>query len=80
MKEDLNILHSRLLVSAQRGLKRFCRLLISAIILVTTSVTGQGQAVYPTQVQVFLQPPYSLYLDDYITGMRERISVSIVSH
>jgi hypothetical protein len=55
----------------------FKRLLLSATILVMHVITGHAQAVYPAQVNVNLIPPYSLYLDDYATGMRERISVTL---
>ncbi|MDR2383067.1 MAG: hypothetical protein LBD76_04185 [Prevotellaceae bacterium] len=55
----------------------FRRLLTTATILVMQIFAGQAQIVYPAQVNVNLIPPYSLYLDDYATGMRERISVTL---
>ena len=53
------------------------RLLILAILLVMSVITGWAQAVYPSRVVVFLNPPYSLYLDDYVSGMRERMLVTL---
>jgi hypothetical protein len=35
--------------------------------------TSQAQTIYPAQINVFLIPPYSLYLDDYTTGMLSNI-------
>lgn len=50
---------------------------LAAMILVMQVIAGQAQTVYPAQVNVNLIPPYSLYLNDYATGMRERISVTV---
>lgn len=43
--------------------------------------TAQAQpaTTYPVQVNTHLVPPYSLYLDDYANGIRERISVTLIN-
>jgi hypothetical protein len=55
----------------------FKRLLMTATILVMHFIAGQAQTVYPGYVTTILVPPYSLYLDDYATGMREPVMVGV---
>ncbi len=51
----------------------------SLLVLLLASVGLYAQTTYPVQVNVNLVPPYSLYLDDYATGARERLSVTLVN-
>ena len=34
---------------------------------------------YPVHVQVNVSPPYSFYLSDYVSGSRERVSVTLLN-
>ena len=43
------------------------------------SVHAWSQAFHAVQVNANLIPPYSLYLDDYTTGTRDRIMVTLVN-
>src|SRR6187399_1899033 len=40
---------------------------------------GMSQSTYPVQVNVHLLPPYSLYLSDYYSGTREKLTVTLVN-
>lgn len=57
----------RLLIFLLLGLQALC---ISAVAQTTT---------YPVQVNAYLQPPYSLYLSDYYSGTREKLSVTLIN-
>ncbi|HYF70096.1 MAG TPA: hypothetical protein VD884_18270 [Ohtaekwangia sp.] len=41
--------------------------------------TGFAQTTYPLQVNVHLLPPYSLYLSDYYSGTREKLTVTLIN-
>ncbi|MES2733738.1 MAG: hypothetical protein V4714_18475, partial [Bacteroidota bacterium] len=38
-----------------------------------------AQTTYPVQVNTHLLPPYSLYLSDYYSGTREKLTVTLIN-
>lgn len=50
------------------------------VLLLLLSVTGmRAQTTYPVQVNTHLLPPYSLYLSDYYSGTREKLTVTLIN-
>jgi hypothetical protein len=40
---------------------------------------GIGQTTYPVQVNAHLLPPYSLYLSDYYSSTREKLTITLIN-
>jgi hypothetical protein len=57
-------------------LKRFAFFLLLSLACLTR---GISQQTYPIQVNVHLLPPYSLYLSDYYSGTREKLTVTLIN-
>lgn len=50
-----------------------------AIVIFFTSAPLSAQTTYPVQVNPHLLPPYSLYLSDYYSGTREKLTVTLIN-
>ncbi len=57
-------------------LKRYGYFLLFWLLCLTQ---GMAQATYPIQVNVHLLPPYSLYLSDYYSGTKEKLTVTLIN-
>src|SRR5687768_7100523 len=61
--------------------KHIVNLFTGALVLVWvfSSAAAQAQTTYPVQVNAHLLPPYSLYLSDYYSGTREKLTVTLIN-
>lgn len=58
-------------------LGRCLRFMAILILLVPSAL--RAQTTYPVQVNAHLLPPYSLYLSDYYSGTREKLTVTLIN-
>jgi hypothetical protein len=63
--------------------KFFKRIIAFVIIILShhhiVTLKCAAQTTYPVQVNAHLLPPYSLYLSDYYSGTREKLTVTIIN-
>ncbi len=53
--------------------------MLPVLLLFAFAVKVQAQTTYPVQVNTHLLPPYSLYLSDYYSGTRDKLTLTLIN-